>query len=85
MEQLDRHSSGTKTTLEIFIEKRCNLILLDHTKNNIFDGFEINAFSYSIHPYDKGFTEERSGIKKKSRNTFNTAYLVRNWRTTRKP
>lgn len=35
--------------------------------------------------FDTRRFEGRSGIKKKSRNAFNAAYLVRNWRTTRKP
>lgn len=76
MEQLDRNSSGMRTTLKTFDEKRCNLILLDCTKKNIFDGFESTP---PLIRHDNGFTDPKEGaaLKKKSRNAFNAAYLVR--------
>lgn len=58
MEQLDRHSSGTKTTLKTFVEKRCNLISLEYAQNNIFDGF--NASSYLI----QGDSKEGAALKR---------------------
>lgn len=57
MEQLDRHSSGMKTTLKTFVEKLCNLISLEYAQNNIFDGFE------STPPliWYKGITDSKEG------------------------